>query len=113
IENTRCCSTVLPATRALTAAPYTFFAVRISIRNRRSSSFSTPTCDEAWRAKVDAVVTRSLTGHVTMKMHLQYSTLGRVQTQAATKRPSRANAPNAQRGGNAAGRDVAAAAESV
>src|SRR5947208_11771144 len=32
--------------------------------------------DLARRAKVDAVVTRSLTGHVTMKMHLHYSTVG-------------------------------------
>lgn len=32
--------------------------------------------DLARRARVDAVVTRSLTGHVTMKMHLHYSSVG-------------------------------------
>lgn len=32
--------------------------------------------DLARRARVDGVVTRSLTGHVTQKMHLHYSTVG-------------------------------------
>ena len=38
-----------------------------------------------WRVglHVDAVVTRSLTGHVTLKMHLLYSSVGQDEQRAA------------------------------
>jgi integrase len=39
--------------------------------------------DLARRARVDSVVTRSLTGHVTLKMHLHYSTVGIDEKRAA------------------------------